>query len=122
MINVNCCRDYADANNERQKSVEEFYKTQHTNQSLDFVRSLLYYNYSLRVISFLFCGINVCTLHIKVICELLIITLCLILKVQFISCTQKKKNTVIMFSFAGKENEARVWKTGQDGDEHLGML
>lgn len=35
---------------------------------------------------------------------------------------QKNKNTVIMFSFAGKENEARVWKTGQDGDEHLGML
>lgn len=33
-----------------------------------------------------------------------------------------KKKTVIMFSFAGKENEARVWKTGQDGDEHLGML
>lgn len=51
MINVNCCRDYADANNERQKSVEEFYKTQHTNQTLDFVRSLLYYNYTLRFIN-----------------------------------------------------------------------
>nr|XP_018461401.1 PREDICTED: inositol oxygenase 5-like [Raphanus sativus] len=34
-------RDYADANNERQKGVEEFYKTQHTNQTLDFVRSVL---------------------------------------------------------------------------------
>ncbi|KAL0729148.1 hypothetical protein Bca4012_025241 [Brassica carinata] len=33
-------RDYADANNERQKSVEEFYKTQHTNQTLDFVKKM----------------------------------------------------------------------------------
>ncbi|CAF1893816.1 unnamed protein product [Brassica oleracea] len=32
--------DYADANNERQKSVEEFYKTQHTNQTLDFVKKM----------------------------------------------------------------------------------
>ncbi|CAE6244056.1 unnamed protein product [Arabidopsis arenosa] len=33
-------RDYTDTNSERQKSVEHFYKTQHINQSLDFVKKM----------------------------------------------------------------------------------
>ncbi|CAA0410260.1 unnamed protein product [Arabidopsis thaliana] len=33
-------RDYTDTNSERQKSVEHFYETQHTNQTLDFVQKM----------------------------------------------------------------------------------
>lgn len=29
---------------------------------------------------------------------------------------------ICYYTFAGKKNEKRVWKIGQDGDEHLGML
>lgn len=50
MVNLNYfCRNY-DEESERQKGVEEFYRSQHINQTYDFVsKSYYYYYYYLRV-------------------------------------------------------------------------
>ena len=97
------CRNY-DAESERQKSVEEFYRLNHINQTYDFV--------STRKFSLLCFG--------------------LLKRVQtfspistFFNSFQMRRiwyEIMVYLGKTGEENERGIWEIGEGRNEHMGVL